>query len=1023
MDENGCIGTHELTLSVSANPEPTISGSTTFCTGGSTTLDAGEGFETYLWNTSETSRFITVSTANTYSVEVEDGNGCSGTANIEVSESGTLELQIAGNDSFCEGESSVLDAGEGFVTYLWNTGETSRFINANSAETYSVEVEDSNGCLGSGSISMTMLSKPQINMSGNPVFCEGESTVLDAGNGYKTYLWNTGETSQSIEVTEAGTYTVTVTNEDDCSHSESIEVNVLPIPKPNITGDVFFCEGESTVLDAGTGFETYLWNTGEIGRFITVSEADTYEVEVTNENGCIGSTSIETNVYELPSFSIVGSTSFCQGSNTTLSVTGNFESYLWNTGENSKSILVDTEGTYSVEVTDQNGCKNTEEVEVQKTANLTPTITGDFDFCEGGFTLLDAGAGYFSHSWSTGETSRMINVSESGTYSVIVTDGDGCTGQSEVTVTAYTPLIPNIEGNSSFCLGESTTLDAGEGFESYIWNTGETSQTISVTTGGTFSVQTKDFNGCSANAAISIQEETAVMPIILGESQFCVGTSTTLEVAEGFDNYLWNTGETSNSITVTEAGFYEVEVIDENGCVSTNGVNVSTLEALAPTIEGELQFCADSNTTLEASLGYEEYQWSTGETSRMITVSESGNYGVLVTDANGCTAGVLVNVEERIELEVTLTGSLTLCNGSTTVLEVADDYSKYEWNTGADSKSIEVTEAGTYSVIVTDSNGCTGTISENITLSDNLEPVISGDLTICNAESTVLDAGSGFDEYLWNTGETTSMITVGDAGDYSVLVTSSNGCTGISVTTVSLIPAFSPTVSGSLTFCEGENTELIVEGDYQNYIWSTGDPSAMTIIDEAGTYIVVVTDENGCTGLQEVEVVMLPSFEVNITGDLMLNEGSSTLLDAGSYSDSDEYLWSTGASSQTLSVSSPDTYGVTVTDANGCMTGSEVIVDLVNSIEVSSVFEELQVLPNPFREATTLQFSTYQSQQISIHLFSIEGRLIQQLFDGRVNGGSKQSMKIEGQSLPAGVYVLQLTLENNVQVYERLLVL
>ncbi|MFK7906374.1 MAG: matrixin family metalloprotease, partial [Chitinophagales bacterium] len=636
-DENGCVGTHEITVSVFANPETTISGSTTFCTGGKTTLDAGEGFETYLWNTGETSRFILVSTADTYSVEVGDENGCSSTANIEVSESGTLTLQIAGSDSFCEGESSVLDAGEGFVSYLWNTGATSRFITANSAETYSVEVEDTNGCIGNGSITMNMFSKPQINMSGNPIFCEGESTVLDAGNGYKTYLWNTGETSQSIEVTEAGTYTVTVTNEEDCSHSENIEVNALPIPKPSITGDVFFCEGESTVLNAGAGFETYLWNTGEIGQFITVSEADTYSVEVTNQNNCIGSTSIETNVYDLPDVSIVGSTSFCQGSNTTLSVAGNFIGYLWNTGETSKSILVDTEGTYSVEVIDQNGCKNTEEVEVEKTANLTPTIIGDLDFCEGNFTLLDAGVGYFSHSWSTGASSRMINVSEGGTYSVVVTDANGCTGKNEVTVTAFVPTIPNIEGNSSFCLGESTTLDAGEGFESYIWNTGETSQIITVTTGGTFSVQTKDFNGCSSNAAINIQEETAVMPIILGEAQFCVGTSTLLEVVEGFDNYLWNTGETSRIITVTEAGFYEVEVIDENGCVATNGVNVSTLEALTPTIEGELQFCSDSNTTLEAPLGYEEYQWSTGETSRIITVSESGNYGVLVTDSNGCT--------------------------------------------------------------------------------------------------------------------------------------------------------------------------------------------------------------------------------------------------------------------------------------------------------------------------------------------------------------------------------------------------
>ncbi|MEZ4884116.1 MAG: matrixin family metalloprotease [Chitinophagales bacterium] len=1021
-DENGCTGTNEVEVIAHPLPSPIINGISDICEGGNTELSVSAIYESYLWSNGATTPSIIVSETGTYSIEVTDANECTGTSEISTVVLNNPEPTISGSTTFCTGGSTVLDAGEGYAAYLWNTGELSQVITITTAGTYSVEVEDTNGCSGNASITINTLPLPQVSIEGNSTFCEGQSTVLDAGEGYDFYLWNTGQTSQTIEVTQAEAYSVTVTNNNNCSNSTSLVVNTIATPQPTITGNTDFCEGANTTLDAGAGFNEYLWTTGETSRMITVSTADNFGVTVTSTNGCTGMDSIQTNIFDLPTVTIAGSLSYCEGSNTTLSVTQNFVKYLWNTGATSKSIVVQTAGTYSVEVTDQNGCVNTESVDIQQTTGLTPTITGDLDICEGAFTLLDAGAGYSSHAWSTGATSRIINVTESGTYSVTVTDASGCIGVDEVTVTIHTPVSPNITGNTNFCLGESTTLDAGAGFDQYLWNTGETTRTIEVTTSGNYSVETKDANGCSASAAIAIQANIASSPIIEGATQFCVGSSTTLTTEEGYESYKWESGENTRTITVTTAGIYRVTVVDENGCEATNQVTITVLEAAVPTIQGELQFCADASTILSAPLGYATYQWSTGETSRIITVTESGDYGVLVTDFNGCTAGVLVNVEERTELQVSLTGSATLCNGNSTTLEVSENYAEYKWNTGATTKQIVVSQAGTYTVTVTDTNGCTGTTSQVVALSDSLTPTISGDLSICNTESTVLDAGDGFDTYLWSTGETSRTIETDMAGNYTVQVSNADGCSGTAMAAVELIPPFTPQILGNLTFCEGESTQLIGEIGYQAYGWSTGELDPILTVTESGMYTLVVTDTNGCTGLNHVEVNMISTPDVQITGDLQITDNESTTLDAGSYSANDEYLWHTGHTGQFLTTNIPGLYSVTVTHENDCSASAEVTVELINGIEDIAFFQEFTILPNPFNELTTLQFRTYASQHITIDLFSIEGRQLQRLFEGQVKSGNLHSIEINGGNLPAGVYVLQLVLDDTTRLYERLVV-
>ena len=162
----------------------------------------------------------------------------------------------------------------------------------------------------------------------------------------------------------------------------------------------------------------------------------------------------------MPSPTIAGSTTFCQGTSTTLDA-GSWDAYLWSDNSTGSTLVVNTPGTYTVTVTDANNCTGTSEVMVNVSASLQPVIAGDINFCEGNSTTLDAGAGFNSYSWSNNMNTQTISPTQSGTFTVTVSDVSGCTGTQEISVTANPNPQPTITGATSFCSGNTSTIDAG----------------------------------------------------------------------------------------------------------------------------------------------------------------------------------------------------------------------------------------------------------------------------------------------------------------------------------------------------------------------------------------------------------------------------------------------------------------------------------------------------------------------------------------------------------------------------------
>jgi hypothetical protein len=418
---------------------------------------------------------------------------------------------------------------------------------------------------------------PTITPSGSTTFCQGGSVTLNASNG-TSYLWSNGATTQSIVVTTAGSYAVTVNNNGQLSASNIVNVTVNAAPSNTVStsGSTSICQGSSVSLTASTG-SSYLWSTGATTQTINVTAAGNYAVTVTNSNGC-------TSVANPVSVSIVnptatitasGSTNIC--SNASVSLTANSgTNYLWSNGATTQSINVNTAGTYTVTVTQSGGCTKASTgtaITVKASPSSIINTSGPTTFCNGNVTLTSV-ATNCTYLWSNGSTNSSITVSTSGSYLCTATASNGCISTSNaVNVTAQTGTVStptiNASGNTTFCAGNSVNLTSSSG-TSYLWSNGATTQSINVTTGGTYLVTVSQNGGCAATSAgrtITVNPVANFTVSTNGPLSFCQGGNVTISVSSSnAQGYVWYRNNsiinnaTSSSYRVTNAGTYVVRV-------------------------------------------------------------------------------------------------------------------------------------------------------------------------------------------------------------------------------------------------------------------------------------------------------------------------------------------------------------------------------------------------------------------------------------------------------------------------------
>ncbi len=515
----------------------------------------------------------------------------------------------------------------------------------------------------------------------------------------------------------SGYYKLTVTSNAEVA-TDSVYVMVNPKPKVDVAfkGDSIICGGNPVMLQAksdDTTKYTLKWSTGETTDEISVSKGGNYSVVITNEFGCCDTAARTIIQSDKPkvTLSALGATSFCEGDSVVLQAkAGIGYKYQWGGDYYSENFEIRRSfPEWSTKITDpewQNPIKPDsnefptrrylglfgnqmikltlgnlplhDSVDVSFDMYVVATWDGNVNTANGPdlFRVLDLNCNT-SYS-STTSFSRMDgarqaypdrypggdNPKDSGAIDKLMINNE----QVSFSATVYRLNYRFAHNCPTLQLGLNALLrDISSNFQNESWGIDNLKLRLN-----------------------TVQPDTNV-------------------------TYSWTTGETLQTITVGKTGNYQVEVMNQAGCYDTASIFIKVNPNPTPTISGRTKICQGEMTTLSVDGDYSDYQWSTGDVTKSITVEAPIKYTVIVTDSNGCTGAAEISVEKNNKPSFNIIGDSVFCSGSTVKLSADNDFESYQWESGEMTKEIRVTKGGTYKLTVTDANGCQNNAEHTLT--------------------------------------------------------------------------------------------------------------------------------------------------------------------------------------------------------------------------------------------------------------------------------------------------------------------
>jgi hypothetical protein len=626
-------------------------------------------------------------------------------------------------------------------------------------------------------------------ISGPSVLCTGSASTysITAVGGATSYTWSfpsgwTGaSTTTSVSATASSTSgDVSVTANNSCGSSAAQTLSVTtsaPAQPTGIIGSASVCEVSSNTYSVSpvSGASSYTWTlpSGWTGSSTTNSITSTsnstsgnISVIATNTCGSSASQTLALNVNLKPTVttSVSPSASACKTTQVTLSGSGG-QTYSWSGGiTDGTPFTVNSTATYTVTGTDANGCTNTSTITITALSLPTATVSGGGIICTGSsvssasVSIALTGTGPWNLNYSDGTNSNVITGINSspyiissaglGMYSVTSVSDANCSGTGTGTASVVTVAPPTIQVSStdaqcSFDGGTATASASGNGPFTYIWNNGDNTATADTLAGGQYQVTVIDNNGCSANSPVIINSSNgpAVSNGVLTDVTCNGGSngSISVNVAGGATpySYNWTTGGNTSSISNLAEGTYILTVTDANNCNAVKSFAVNAPQPLQINFSSVTSNCSASDGSLTANIsgGTSPYtfQWdanAASQTSATATNLSAGNYSVTVTDNVGCTTAsntVLVTTSSSIifTTDSIVNSSCTIPGGAIYVTTSGDSISSYLWSNGATSQDATNLIPGTYTVIATDTAGCTSSLTATIQNVDgNYQPQI-----------------------------------------------------------------------------------------------------------------------------------------------------------------------------------------------------------------------------------------------------------------------------------------------------------
>lgn len=856
---------------------------------------------TYLWDdpNAQTTSSATNLNGGIYNVIVTDDNGCTEVISAEVVENNAITFVIGGTDVNCNGGNDgtatvIANGGTSTYAYLWDdvNSQTTQIALDLEADDYNVTITDSDGCESIASVTINEPTAITLNYLDAPALCFGEASgqvsIISTGGTYPyTYTWSdTPSATDSVRMDLlAGDYTITVTDDNGCE--ETIDVTVSEQPELLLdlsisNADCFNSNTGTSTAGISGGLPPYAfqWDANANNQNTQTAidlTAGSYEVTVTDDNGCTISGIATVNEPPELQLTVSGVDIACFGNNTgsvDLEIIGGttpYQSINW-VGpnaytSNSEDINDLFAGTYNVVVMDANGCIATESIDIDQPATgIMSTMSAPDTICNASASgvanvSVNGGTGPYTYDWSNGASTSLINNLSDGVYYVTITDNGSCTFVDTAYVVETEVISISLSQVGALCHDGndgSATIDAIlEGGVAaplsnytYLWSpSGQNTLTVSNAIGGqTYTVTVTDFRGCTAVESITIDNPDAIgsrIDAFTNVSCFEGNDGSATVTGDGGTapyTFQWD-GNAANQTTATatdlSAGNYSVTITDVNGCSTVDFVDIDQPQRLEVSFNTDDVDCSgDANgsivpTVIGGTPAY-SFSWSNNSTSSALDSLSAGNYSLTITDNNGCTLESQTEIREPEELTATVESEDVSCydghNGSLTFFPFGGT-PPYTYSLDGEIYSgsdIQLgLRAGDYAAYIKDAKGCITFLGQyTITEPDQLSVDLGENLLIQYGESVQLDPivinAQGNVEYSYNPEDSTTLTCINCPDpianptyttNYELRIVDENGCTAedmIMIVVEKERDAYVP--SGFTPNGDNNNDRLIVHG-------------------------------------------------------------------------------------------------------------------------------------------------------------------------------------------------------------------
>ncbi|MBL7813663.1 MAG: T9SS type B sorting domain-containing protein [Saprospiraceae bacterium] len=902
--------------------------------------------------------------AGRHTAIVIDGEGCQDTLIFYLGQPDPLSIQKTVDSVKCNNTATgkislVASGGVGRYVYTLNLspfGRNPGVFDSLVVGKYIIEVEDSNRCRFRDSATIYQPSALTMNLVKQDVRCFGNTNgsirALAAGGiSPYSYSWSNGNTTSVLTNLTAGKYVVTLTDKNGCRKTDSSTV-VSPA-KIVITPvqDSVKCFGDATGrararVTGGLTPYSYNWNNTQFDSIASGLKAGLQRVTVTDGIGCSDTASITVlQPAQIRFDSLVSMPATCSNLATgsaRVVVSGGVQPYRYTwlpNGATTPSISNLPAARYGITVRDNNNCFKTDSVTVS--SNPALVIQG-MDFsqlkCNGDATgsivvKATGGTGVYTYRWSTSpmQTADTAKNLTAGRYSVTVTDQNNCTVTKDTTLSEPPRLNATItQFKNVKCKGDANgtatpSVTGGTPFQSnfryiYKWSDprGQDAVTAVNLGVGTYTVSVTDANGCVDTANITITEPaTAVQAFPVQTKLSCYNGSTgeaQVSATGGSGNYSYRWSNLQNTQTVTGLSrqFYSVTVTDASGCQAIDSIAIQSHDSIKAQIAVVQPRCYNTSTgslsisSVEGGAGNGNvnnyfYRWNTNPAQtnyQAVNIPGGRTYSVTVTDTEGCTNTFFKFIGQPGPILLSAFSKPVSCfggsDGQALITAVGSNNSfTYKWNDTAGQTTQQATKliAGRYAVTITDSTGC-----KRDTVVDVFQPsrlkIDSKTITDnkCVGDTTgridlTVSGGIPFYNISWSSGDTSASAKKLRSGTYIVTISDANGCKLFDTIVVKSPPVLDADISANPVKCFGDqNGSIIVDafGGTQPYYYSlngkTYNGISQIVGVKAGSYDVYVKDANGCIWFDNVTIASPPKFIVEASPDITINLGDKTQL-------------------------------------------------------------------------------------------------------------------------------------------------